>query len=393
MPGTLVKQFDYQETIKSAVEQIEANLQHLYNISKRSVALLLLQGDEEIHGMVKERESCYQQIETIVAATSAAFEQPMNYVITIKRQEFVNQLITRHVKERQAASKTNWQETLNGLAINPFTGIPILMLILYYGLYQFVGVFGSGTIVDYLETGIFEKYIIPAVNTWTAGNIPWPAVQELIANDYGIITLGLRYAIAIILPIVGTYFIAFSIIEDSGYLPRLALLVDRIFKGIGLNGRAVIPMTFGFGCDTMATMVTRTLETERERVIATLLLALAIPCSAQLGVILGLLSGNPTALAVWVLFILVVFLFIGYLTAKIMPGEKPSFYMELPPLRLPKLSNVFSKTYTRMHWYFVEILPIFILASILIWLGKLTGLFDLITMALEPVLKAIGLPL
>lgn len=91
--------------------------------------------------------------------------------------------------------------------------------------------------------------------------------------------MGIRYAIAIILPIVGTFFLAFSILGDSGYLSRLAMLVDRVFKKIDLNGGEIIPIVLGFGCDTMATIVTRTLETKRERIITTFLLALAIPCS------------------------------------------------------------------------------------------------------------------
>lgn len=170
------------------------------------------------------------------------------------------------------------------------------------------------------------------------------------------------------------------------------MLVDRVFKKIGLNGRAVIPMVLGFGCDTMATMVSRTLETKRERIIATLLLALAIPCSAQLGVIMALLSGNKGALGIWFIFIMFVFLFIGFLTSKILPGEGPSFYMEVPPLRMPKLSNVLSKTYTRMQWYFVEIIPLFIFASILIWAGNITGLFNLLISWLEPIVNMLGLP-
>lgn len=376
----------------AAIEQIIANLKNTYQISKKSIALLLLQGDEEIHRLVQEKEQTYHKIKRITEDISSTFDQPLNYIISMKRQQYTNGLLAETVNERSVKSHSWFQETLNRISINPITGVPILLLVLYFGLYQFVGVFGAGTLVDFLEGDIFEKYINPTVNAWAAEFIPWPAVQDLIANDYGIITLGIRYAIAIILPIVGTFFIAFSIIEDTGYLPRLALLVDRIFKSIGLNGRAVIPMTLGFGCDTMATMVSRTLETKRERVIATLLLALAIPCSAQMGVILALLSGAPKALAVWALFILLVFLLIGYLTAKLMPGEKPSFYMEVPPLRLPSLSNVLIKTYTRMQWYFVEILPIFILASVLIWAGRLTGLFDLVIKALHPVMRLIGLP-
>ena len=165
--------------------------------------------------------------------------------------------------------------------------------------------------------------------------MPWQVLRDLIGGEYGIITLGVRYAVALVLPIVGTFFIAFSIIEDSGYLPRLAMLIDRVFKRIGLNGRAVIPMVLGFGCDTMATIITRTLETQRERILSTFLLALAIPCSAQLGLMLGLLAGRPLALAVWIAVVTGIFLLVGLLAAKLMPGERPTFYMELPPLRLP----------------------------------------------------------
>jgi ferrous iron transport protein B len=202
----------------------------------------------------------------------------------------------------------------------------------------------------------------------------------------------MRYAFAIVLPIVGTFFLAFSVIEDSGYLPRLAMLIDRVFKRIGLNGRAVIPIVLGFGCDTMATIVTRTLETKRERLLATILLSLAIPCSAQLGVMLALLNGQPLLLVIWGSIIAGIFLLTGWLAARLVPGQRPTFYMELPPLRLPTLSNVLVKTYTRMEWYLREVFPLFILASVIIWFGRLTGLFDLAVSALVPLVRWIGLP-
>ncbi|MCK5912300.1 MAG: ferrous iron transporter B, partial [Desulfuromusa sp.] len=160
----------------------------------------------------------------------------------------------------------------------------------------------------------------------------------------------------------------------------------------GLSGRAVIPIVLGFGCDTMATLVTRTLETKRERIIATMLLALAIPCSAQLGVILGLLSVEPNALAVWTVFLLLVFLLIGFLASKTLPGESPVFYMEIPPLRFPQLRNVLVKTLTRMQSYFVEILPLFLFASVVLWAGKMTGTLENVINVFAPVVKAIGLP-
>jgi len=139
-------------------------------------------------------------------------------------------------------------------------------------------------------------------------------------------------------------------------------------------------------------MVSRTLETARERIIATFLLALAIPCSAQLGIILAVLSGKPRALALWSGFLLLVFLLVGYLTARLLPGDRPSFYMELPPMRWPNLRNVYIKTYTRMKWYFLEVMPLFILASILIWLGNITGVFQQLVVLLTPVVNSLGLP-
>ena len=242
------------------------------------------------------------------------------------------------------------------------------------------------------ELYIFVKYINPLVTEITIKIIPWEVLQTLFIGEYGVITLGVRYAVALILPLVTTFFIAFAIIEDSGYLPRLALLIDRLFKKIGLSGRAVIPMVLGLGCDTMATMVTRTLPSKRERLIATILLALAVPCSAQLGVMLSLLEGYPKALWVWVGVINLVFIFVGFISSKILPGEGPSFYMEVPPLRLPKVSNVFFKTWTRVKWYFEEILPVFILVSVFIWIGQLTGIFDFLIMLLTYPIRWIGLP-
>ncbi|SHJ23310.1 ferrous iron transport protein B [Geosporobacter subterraneus DSM 17957] len=382
----------YDEIIENSINEIVKYLKAEYVLSKRSIALLLLQGDTDMMESVKKNEgSSFVKISGIVNEVKKHYDKPLNYIVSLNRQKKVEEITDKYVKKTDK-SENNITDLLSRITMNPITGIPILLLVLYFGLYKFVGEFGAGTIVDFLEADIFEAYINPWVNSLVTAYIPWHWLQELIAREYGIVTLGIRYAVAIILPIVGTFFIAFSIIEDTGYLPRLALLVDRIFKKIGLNGRAVIPMTLGFGCDTMATMVSRTLETKRERVIATLLLALAIPCSAQLGVILALLSGQSVALVVWVVFVALVFLFIGFLTSKLMPGSKPSFYMEVPPLRLPKLSNVLVKTYTRIQWYFVEILPLFIVASVLIWFGNLTGLFDYVISLMEPLVNFVGLP-
>jgi ferrous iron transport protein B len=107
---------------------------------------------------------------------------------------------------------------------------------------------------------------------------------------------------------------------------------------------------------------------------------------------LALLAGNWKAFWIWAAVVLFVFIFIGFLSSKIMPGEKPMFYMEVPPLRWPKLSNIFIKTFARVNWYFKEIFPLFILASVVIWLGKITKVFDLLIKVIEYPVQWIGLP-
>ncbi len=381
----------YSAGIEVAVKDMEPLLPDNTVLGKRAQALLLLQEDEEVRREVREAiPTGTDGIERIVEQTRGRNRQGAAYSLAIARQEEANRIAEQVIRSEQKG-RAAFAERLSRWMMHPAYGLPILLLSLY-ALYEFVGVFGAQVAVDFLENTVFREHVNPYVIKWVGAALPWAAARDLFVGQYGIITLGIRYAVAIILPIVATFFIAFSVIEDTGYLPRLAMLIDRVFKKIGLNGRAVIPMVLGFGCDTMATMVTRTLESKRERVLATLLLSLAIPCSAQLGVILALLAGNPKALWIWILVMALNFLLVGFLAAKVMPGQKPIFYMEVPPLRLPRWKNVLTKTYTRVEWYFKEILPLFIYASIFIWLGQLTGLFDRIVRALEPAVRAIGLP-
>jgi ferrous iron transport protein B len=392
MLETATRLLKYDEFLESALTRIGNLLNGDYGVSKRTVGLLLLQGDAQTESEVEKQEAPnYTAIRAVVAETQANYNQPLSYIITMKRQQTAKHILETTVTSRQKPHR-RFAERLSRIMMNPITGIPILIIVIYFGLYQFVGVFGAGTLVDLIEGTVFGDWINPWATNLVTSIIPFRVIQDLFVGEYGIITLGLSYAFAIILPIVGTFFIAFSIIEDSGYLPRLAMLIDRVFKKIGLNGRAVIPMVLGFGCDTMATIVTRTQETRRERVITTLLLALAIPCSAQLGVILAILSSNGLALLIWGGTLILIFLLIGYLAARVIPGEQASFYMEVPPLRLPGISNVLVKTYTRLQWYFVEVLPIFILVSILLWAGELTGILAFISRGLEPLVEFIGLP-
>jgi len=381
----------YGNGVGSAIAALRDRLAGEYPVDPLAYAALVLQGDldaEAVIGRVERDEG--RTALALAQELAAGFGAPAAYRIAVERQRAAEDLAAGLVRTNRDPGRA-WGDRLGRWLARPITGIPALLLVLYVGLYLFVGRFGAGTVVDWLEGTLFNQRINPFLERLFAG-IPWETWRALFVGEYGLLTLGLRYAVAIILPIVGTFFLFFSVLEDSGYFPRLALLVDRVFKRLGLSGRAVIPMVLGFACDTMATMVTRTLETRRERVLATLLLALAIPCSAQLGVILAVLAGHPLAFGVWVLAVLGSFLLVGALARRVLPGPDASFHMEIPPLRWPRPGNVLIKTYTRMQWYFLEVLPLFLLASVLLWAGERTGIFGLVVGALEPVVGALGLP-
>ncbi|NPE30600.1 ferrous iron transport protein B [Methanococcoides sp. SA1] len=392
----------YSRGIEYAIESISSTIKDEYGISKRTLAQLLLQNDRVAFEVISKKGEDVHAIKKIIDGTEKEYNKPLNYVLTIERQAFVNDIVENVMTTGKRddtfteavgnSSRSSLRERIDGLLIHPVTGIPILILVLYFGLYKFVGGFAAGTVVDYLEGTLFGEMINPWVIESFNAFVPYPVIQDLFVGEYGILTQAVTYAIALIMPLVGAFFIVFSIIEDTGYLPRLAMLIDRAFKKMGMSGRAVIPMVLGFGCSTMATMVTRTLETKRERIITSMLLSLAIPCSAQLGVILGILSFSGKALFIWAVVISLELVLVGYLSSKVLPGASPSFFMELPPLRLPKLSNVLIKTYSRMQWYFLEVLPLFVVASVLIWIGRLTGLFELAVQLFSYPSQWIGLP-
>lgn len=284
-------------------------------------------------------------------------------------------------------------ENMGDFTMRPLTGIPILIFVLWL-MYQFVGVWAAGDGVGFLEEVLFGHYINPWAIKIADTFIPFALLREFLVGEYGVITMALSYALAIILPIVSAFFIFFSVLEDSGYLPRLAILLNRSFRVIGLSGKAVIPMVLGLGCDTMATMTTRTLETKRERILATLLLALAIPCSAQLGVILGMIGGlSAKATLIWVGVVILVFFLVGFIAAKILPGKSSDFVLEIPPIRVPKLKNILVKTLARIEWYLKEAVPLFIIGTIALFvLDKLMVLKIIEDLASPLVVSFLGLP-
>lgn len=327
-----------------------------------------------------------------------------------------------YLKEYRA--KSTISSVLGSITMHPVAALPILIIILWI-VYKLVGEFGAGTCVEFFEHKVFGNSLNPSGGFDVYLYVPYAQkvfpithvnfqgfnyylgllaqkvvssdsiVFELFLNEQsGLIQVGLTYAIAIVFPIVGFFFLAFGIMEDSGYLPRLAVMVDKVFKRIGLNGKAILPMVLGLGCDTMATLTTRILNTKKERILATLLLALAIPCSAQLGVISGVLSRVPGIyFAIYVFVICTQLLLVGYLSAKVIPGTPSDFLMEMPPFRMPKLSNILIKTFYRIHWFLKEAVPLFMIGTLALFVATKLGALALVERVCAPVTRDfLGLP-
>nr|MBP9127877.1 ferrous iron transporter B [Elusimicrobiota bacterium] len=265
--------------------------------ASRAVRLALLAGDDSVLTWGAGGASS-ADLYSAAQRVRDRFARPPRQLLFEARDGRVRELCAEVISVRGRLGP-GLSHRLGVWALRPWPGFLIAGVVLY-AVYQFVGVFGAGTAVDFLENTVFAEWITPGA-TWLIDRFfPWPFVRDILVGPYGVVSMAFSYAFALILPIVATFFIAFGLLEDSGYLPRLSVLLDRVFRLMGLNGRAVLPMILGLGCDTMATMTTRILDTKKERIIVTLLLALTVPCSAQLAVILGMAAGlSPRVLMVW----------------------------------------------------------------------------------------------
>jgi ferrous iron transport protein B len=377
----------FNEGIQNLIKDITSMIESSYPVRKQFLAQLLLMGDADAVEMIR-KEKKFEEIIEYVKKASLRYPHSLSYEMALQIEKSSSKILSGIVSY-VLPEKGSLVEKLGELTIHPVFAIPMAIAAIL-ALYFFAGVIGAQILVDFLET-FFEDNINIPLNSALEVYVPNYWLRELIGGEFGIITLGLRYAFAIILPIVTIFFFIFSIIEDSGYLPRLAILMDRLFKVVGLSGKAVIPLVLGLGCGTMATIVTKVLETRKEKIIATVMLAVGIPCSAQLGVIFSI-APDITSMIIWVSIITVVLLIAGYLASKMIKEPEPVFLIEIPTLRVPELGNVVTKTITRLEWYFKEVIPVFVVASLFIWVGRITGVFDMLVSLLTIPAGVIGLP-
>jgi ferrous iron transport protein B len=361
-------------------------------LAARGLAILLLGRDNEVAAWLTHQPAG-QEILARIAEISPT-HGPDSFSARLARERGRAAEALAHTVTQQTAHADRTLSLLVGqLAVHPVWGWPLLLAVLL-AVYFFVGDLGAGTLVGLMEEDLFGGILNPAVTDFVRTHIGPEWLADLLVGDYGLWTMGMTYALALILPIVTTFFLAFGILEDSGYFTRLSVIANRTFAAIGLNGRAVLPMVLGLGCVTMATLTTRILHTPRERLITTFLLALAIPCSAQLGVVLGLLGGMSfVAAGIWTICIVLILLVAGWLAGRLVKGRRVPLVTELPPMRLPVIGNVLKKTGGRLKWYLVEVIPLFLIGTFIMFALDRIGALPWIIRAGEPLVTGwLGLP-
>ncbi len=405
----------YHEAIESALGPLEQLLPPM-GISPRALGLMALSGDESFMDVLRTKvpaiviDKICEIRESVEHALNTDIKSVLNTTRMAEAQRIEQLVLKQTVQPRQ---QKFWSH-LDKMATHPWGGFVLLSAVLFL-MYQFVGVFGAGTLVDLTENRLFNGIVNPTMIRIFDRLLPFPHqhqmeagilvpayeflkdplilpqeifrfIHDFFVGEYGAMTMAITYGVAIIFPVVSTFFIVFGLLEDLGYLPRLSILLDRVFKKIGLNGKAVMPMVLGLGCDTMATLTTRILDTKKERIIVTFLLALAVPCSAQLAVIMFLLQGGIglKGVLVWAVIVLIVLFAAGFLASRLICGEANPLILEVPPLRFPLIRNIVLKTLARVEWYLKEVIPLFLLGTAMLFVLHELKLIAVIERLLYP---------
>ncbi|MEO0162654.1 MAG: fused ferrous iron transport protein A/B [candidate division WOR-3 bacterium] len=286
-------------------------------------------------------------------------------------------------------------ERIGDLTINPWSGIPVAIVLLFI-LFQLIRLIGEG-LINFLFDPIFINLWKPLMLSFSrlfggTGIIHNILIGELINGDidfgisFGILTTGLYVEFAQVLPYVFAFYFILSFLEDSGYLPRLAVLVDKFLHFFGLHGMAIIPMLLGLGCNVPGMLSTRILETKKERFIAATLMAICIPCMAMNAMIFGLV-GKYGAKGLFPVFatLFLIFCLGGILLKFFFKGESPEIFTEIPAYRIPYFPAMIKKVLMRVKWFILEATPFVLLGVLIANIFYTFGIFRFLAQLLDPV--------
>jgi len=374
----------YGEEVEERIEALSELIKKVhYPYPARWTAIKLLEKDEQV-----EREIHEINPEIVFAAEKFANEieeihgHSCSTVITSERYEIAS-CIAREVQSIVPPTKPPMRERLHALTTHKILGYPILavsLLSIFYAIFTF-GDYTSGLLNDlfYCLEPIFESILGSGI----VEKLIWGGVME-----------GIIAGVTIALPYIIPFYLILYLLEDSGYLSRIAFLLDNMMHAIGLHGKAFIPLMLGYGCNVPACLGCRIMETERERLIAGFVATL-VPCAAQTAIILGLVGsflGIQWALALYIINLLIIFL-LGRLAFKALPGEPTALIMEMHDYRAPHLGTALKQTWFRLVEFIKIAFPLIIVGSLAIKLAEVMGLLNRIASVLSPITVAwLGLP-
>jgi len=294
-------------------------------------------------------------------------------------------------------------ERLEDLSIKPLTGLPIALGIIYcaFWVIRFMG----ENLIGHMFEPLFEKLWLPLMMKLSAFLVEGSFLHHILIGNlidgkidfgqsFGVLTTGLFVPIAMVLPYIFSFYLVLGLLEDFGYLPRLAVLVDNFMHHLGLHGYAIIPFILGLGCNVPGALATRILEEKREKFIAATLMAIAIPCMAQIAMIVGLVGqrgGKYVAIVFFTLFVLLVIK--GLILNRVLKGASPEILVEIPPYRVPQALAVIKKLWMRLFSFLSEALPLVLLGVLFVSILYTLKIIDFLAYLFTPVLTGLwGLP-
>lgn len=271
-------------------------------------------------------------------------------------------------------------DRLSEISTRPLTGIPISLILLFL-TFLFVRFIGE-SLINYVLDPLFNNFYMPTIikiievfisstpiKNFLLGTTPQPM------ESFGILTTGLYIPIVVVLPYIVAFYFVLGILEDVGYIPRVAVMLDNFLHKLGVHGYSFVPILLGFGCKVPGILATRILETKREKIITTILVLTIAPCMPQTAMIISLIS--PYGIKYVFLTFLIIFLnslFVSYLLNKIFKGETPELFLEIPPYRMIHLPTLFKKIYLRTKEFFMDAVPLIFLGVVIMNIFELVGL-------------------
>ena len=381
-----VPQHEFSKTVEEALAAIGAHLDGVIDDSHaRWYAVKLFERDEKVLEAVKLPEGSKQSIEAIVAAVEKELDDDSESIITNERYEYIAKVMKACVRKKKKALTTS--DKIDRIVTNRWLALPIFVAVMFVVYY--VSVSSLGTIVtDFTNDTLFAEWIQPPVGEW---------LSSIGAADWlnGLIVDGIIGGVGAVLGFVPQMFILFfflSILEDCGYMARVAFIMDRIFRKFGLSGKSFIPMLISSGCGVPGVMATKTIENENDRRM-TIMTTTFIPCSAKLPII-ALMVGSLMGGEFW--WISPLFYFLGIAAViisgiilkktKMFAGDPAPFVMELPQYHLPAPKGVLIHMWERCKAFIIKAGTVIFVACGLIWFlsnfgwadgGAVFGLLDM----------------